>query len=153
MESYTTWNDSLRQEGPASNATHHADCNACHWLSTLGTIMCIKNSPHTLDEVMPNYAQSALYFSRSGGRLGTKTDPWRKFGLRFALNITVVAVRNILYYCRLQWQRLTTDRPGLSSERAPQKDNTVTLKENLWSKVPDWARHQDILTGWPSVVM
>jgi hypothetical protein len=26
-------------------------------------------------------------------------------------------------------------------------------KKNLWSKVPDWARHQDILTDWPSVVM
>jgi hypothetical protein len=26
-------------------------------------------------------------------------------------------------------------------------------EKNLWSKVPDWAWHQDILTGWPSVVM
>jgi hypothetical protein len=58
-------------------------------------------------------------------------------------------------YCRLQWQRLTNDRPDLSSERESQKDKTVTLveKKNLWSKVPAWARHQDILTDWPSVVM
>jgi hypothetical protein len=29
----------------------------------------------------------------------------------------------------------------------------VPLKNNLWSKVPDWARYQNILTDWPSVVM
>jgi hypothetical protein len=32
-------------------------------------------------------------------------------------------------YCRLQWQRLTNDRPDFSSERAPQKDKTVTLRK------------------------
>jgi hypothetical protein len=35
----------------------------------------------------------------------------------------------------------------------PKNDKAVTLKKNLWSKVPDWARHQDILTDWPSVAM
>jgi hypothetical protein len=36
-------------------------------------------------------------------------------------------------------KRLTKYRPDLSSERAPYRDKTVTLKKNLWSKVPDWA--------------
>jgi hypothetical protein len=44
---------------------------------------------------------------------------------------------------------LTDDRPDLSSERVPPNDRTVTFKKKknyLWSKVPNWARHQDLLT-------
>jgi hypothetical protein len=52
-------------------------------------------------------------------------------------------------YC---WQLLTRDRPDLSSERAPNKDNTAKFRINIWSQVPRWARRQDILTDWPSVV-
>jgi hypothetical protein len=46
-------------------------------------------------------------------------------------------------------------RPLVREGAPPQKKNykTVTLKKNLWSKIPDWARHQDILTDWPSVAM
>jgi hypothetical protein len=44
-------------------------------------------------------------------------------------------------------KRLTNDRPDLSSERAPQIRQDCNLKKiYLWSEVPDWARHQDILT-------
>jgi hypothetical protein len=64
----------------------------------------------------------------------------------FNVNIVV----NRLNYGRLQWQRLTHDRPDLSSERAPQKDKTVTLRKNtFWSNVPDLGltpRHTDWLT-------
>jgi hypothetical protein len=50
-------------------------------------------------------------------------------------------------YSTMDNVRLTNDRPDLSSERAPPNDRTVTLKKKyLWSNVPDWARHQDILT-------
>jgi hypothetical protein len=44
---------------------------------------------------------------------------------------------------------LLNDRPDLSSERAPQigQDcNFQRKKKYLWSKVPDLARHQDLLT-------
>jgi hypothetical protein len=49
-------------------------------------------------------------------------------------------------------KRLTDDRPDLSSERAPQigQDCNFQRKKNLWSKVPDWARHQDLLTDCQS---
>jgi hypothetical protein len=54
---------------------------------------------------------------------------------------------------------LTTDwqmtDPTSRQGGRPKLDRTVTFKEkknNIWSKVPDWARHQDILTEWPSVV-
>jgi hypothetical protein len=44
-------------------------------------------------------------------------------------------------------KRLTNDRPDLSSERAPQiRQDCNFQKKYLWSEVPDWARHQDILT-------
>jgi hypothetical protein len=62
-------------------------------------------------------------------------------------------------YCRQQWQRLTNDRPEFSSEREHQKGNTVTLrrgekkKKKSWVKSADWAWHQYIPAGWPSVVM
>jgi hypothetical protein len=48
---------------------------------------------------------------------------------------------------------MTNDRPDLSSERAPPNDKTVTFqkKKYLWSKVPDRARHQDVLTDLLSV--
>jgi hypothetical protein len=39
-------------------------------------------------------------------------------------------------YGRIQWQRLTHDRPDLSSERAPQKDKTVILKKKSLVKCP-----------------
>jgi hypothetical protein len=50
-----------------------------------------------------------------------------------------------------EWQT----RP-LVREGAPQRQDINFAGENLWSKVPDWARHQDILTDWltdPLVVM
>jgi hypothetical protein len=37
----------------------------------------------------------------------------------------------------------TSQAVHLSSERAPPNDMTVTFKKK---KVPDWARHQDLLT-------
>jgi hypothetical protein len=46
-------------------------------------------------------------------------------------------------------KRLTDDRPDLSSERAPQIGQDCNFqreKKYIWSKVPDWARHQDLLT-------
>jgi hypothetical protein len=48
---------------------------------------------------------------------------------------------------------MTNDRPDPSSERAPdwQTRNCLTVR-NIWSWAPDGARHQDWLTGWPSVV-
>jgi hypothetical protein len=57
---------------------------------------------------------------------------------------------------RLRWRGLaayTKDRAVLSSERAPHKIKTVTVKElqNIWSWAPDGAQHQDLLTVWPSV--
>jgi hypothetical protein len=49
--------------------------------------------------------------------------------------------------------RLTNDRPDLSSERAPKKktgqhtSDINLLKENsIWSRVTEWARHQDVLS-------
>jgi hypothetical protein len=59
----------------------------------------------------------------------------------------LAATGYIKYFSLAVVDNITHDRPDLSSERAPQEDKTVTLKKkNLWSKVPDWARHQDILT-------
>jgi hypothetical protein len=57
---------------------------------------------------------------------------------------------------RLRWQgtaAYTKDRPVLSSERAsPQKqDRNCQTVIHIWSWVLDWARHQDLLTDWPSV--
>jgi hypothetical protein len=54
-------------------------------------------------------------------------------------------------YCKLQWQRLTNDRPDFSSERAPQKDKTVTLRGKKKSLVKSprlglTPRHTDWLT-------
>jgi hypothetical protein len=50
---------------------------------------------------------------------------------------------------------LTKDRPDLSSERAPHRGKTATLRKRkkIWSQVPESARHQDTLTDRPSVVM
>jgi hypothetical protein len=51
-------------------------------------------------------------------------------------------------------KRLTKDRPDLSSERAPHRDSTATLKkEKIWSQVAVRARRQNILIDWPSVAM
>jgi hypothetical protein len=36
---------------------------------------------------------------------------------------------------------------------APQRQHrNFQTKNNIWSQVPEWTRHQDILTDWPSVV-
>jgi hypothetical protein len=41
----------------------------------------------------------------------------------------------------------------LVREGAPQKqDGNLPAGSNIWSQVPEWARHQDILTDQPSVV-
>jgi hypothetical protein len=48
---------------------------------------------------------------------------------------------------------LTNDRPDLSLERARKKetgkqtsDINLLRENNIWSQVPEWARHQDVLT-------
>jgi hypothetical protein len=61
-------------------------------------------------------------------------------------------INSIVNYICKYWDyfRLKTDkgqtRP-LVIEGAPKWQDSY-LKKNLWSKVPDWARHQDILTDW-----
>jgi hypothetical protein len=41
----------------------------------------------------------------------------------------------------------------LVREGAPQRQNSnFQTENNIWSQVPEWTRHQDILTDWPSVV-
>jgi hypothetical protein len=58
---------------------------------------------------------------------------------------------------RLRWRgpaAYTKDRPVRSSERAPHKNKTVTVKLiNIWSCAPDGLRHQDLLIDRPSVAM
>jgi hypothetical protein len=59
---------------------------------------------------------------------------------------------------RLSWQgpaACINDRPILSSERAPHKeqDRNCQTVINIWSWAPDGVRHQDLLTDWPSVAM
>jgi hypothetical protein len=54
---------------------------------------------------------------------------------------------------RLRWQgpaASTKDRTVLSTERAPHKNKSVTVKTviNIWSWAPDGAQHQDLLTDW-----
>jgi hypothetical protein len=54
---------------------------------------------------------------------------------------------------RLRWQELAAykkDRPVLSLERAPHKKQNRNCQRviNIWSWVPDRARHQDLLTDW-----
>jgi hypothetical protein len=57
-----------------------------------------------------------------------------------------------IYFAQQVTKTDTWQTRPLVREGAP-KDKTVTLKKKiLWSKVPDWARHQDILIDWPSVV-
>jgi hypothetical protein len=48
---------------------------------------------------------------------------------------------------------LTKDRPDLSSEGAPEKNRTITVKKltNIRYWAPDGTRHQDTLTDRPSV--
>jgi hypothetical protein len=41
-----------------------------------------------------------------------------------------------------------------NTETKPQhSDSNLPTGSNIWSQVPEWARHLDILTDWPSVVM
>jgi hypothetical protein len=49
----------------------------------------------------------------------------------------------------------TKDRSVLSSERMPHKkqDRNCQTVINIWSRAPDGAGHQDLLTDWPSVAM
>jgi hypothetical protein len=54
--------------------------------------------------------------------------------------------------------RLTNDRPDLSSKRAPKKetgkqtsDINLLRENNIWSQVPEWAGHQDVLIDRLSV--
>jgi hypothetical protein len=72
----------------------------------------------------------------------------------YIFNLNVYIFVNRLDYGKHHSQRLTHDRPDLSSERMPQKDKTVTLREKIYGQMSQiWARHQDILTDWPSVAM
>jgi hypothetical protein len=51
---------------------------------------------------------------------------------------------------RLSWRGpavYTKDRPVISSEREPQKNKTVNVKEK------NGARHQHLLIDWPSIAM
>jgi hypothetical protein len=57
---------------------------------------------------------------------------------------------------RLRWQGpavYTSDRPVLSSERTSHKkqDRNCQTVINIWSRAPDGARHQDLLTDWLTV--
>jgi hypothetical protein len=55
----------------------------------------------------------------------------------------------MIHYGRLQWQKLTHDRPDLSSERAPPKDKIETLKKKSLIKslkLGSTPRHTDWLT-------
>jgi hypothetical protein len=56
---------------------------------------------------------------------------------------------------RLHWQgpaAYTKDRPVLSSDRAPHKKHrTCQTIIHIWSWAPHGARHEDLLTDWPSV--
>jgi hypothetical protein len=59
---------------------------------------------------------------------------------------------------RLRWQgpaARTNDRSVLLSERAPRReqDRNCDTVINILSWTPDEARHQDLLTDWPSVAM
>jgi hypothetical protein len=59
---------------------------------------------------------------------------------------------------RIPWQgpaAYTKERPILPSERMPHRkqDRNCQTKINIWSWAPDGARHQDLLTDWPSVTM
>jgi hypothetical protein len=48
----------------------------------------------------------------------------------------------------------TKDRPVFSLERAPHKNDRYCQTEiNIWSWAADGARHQDLLTDWPSVAI
>jgi hypothetical protein len=54
---------------------------------------------------------------------------------------------------------MANDRHDLSSERAPHRNKTATVRgkelrteSNIWSQVPEWTRYFDMLTDWPSVV-
>jgi hypothetical protein len=59
---------------------------------------------------------------------------------------------------RLRWPgppAYTKDRPVLSAERSSHKkpDRNWQTVINIWSWAPNGARHQDLLTDWPWVVM
>jgi hypothetical protein len=53
---------------------------------------------------------------------------------------------------------LQTANPSSRLEKAPHRSKTATSDRNLQSgsnirsQVPEWARHQDIMTDWPSAV-
>jgi hypothetical protein len=56
----------------------------------------------------------------------------------------------------IDWILLTvTDRKStrpLVREGAPQRqDSNFQAESNIWSQVPEWTRHQDILTDWLAV--
>jgi hypothetical protein len=62
------------------------------------------------------------------------------------------------------WERLRWEDPAaykkrqtrpLVREGAPQKQdrNCQIVIDNIWSWVPDGARHQDLVTDWPSIAM
>jgi hypothetical protein len=46
-----------------------------------------------------------------------------------------------------------TDPTSRQRGRPQMTRQKLKKKTDLWSKVPDWARHQDLLTDWLSVVM
>jgi hypothetical protein len=59
------------------------------------------------------------------------------------------------YSCKQGQRNNSSDVTRISTRSQlsiPIKDSNLK-KKKFWSKVPDWARHQDILTDWPLVVM
>jgi hypothetical protein len=78
--------------------------------------------------------------------------------VRNALSISTESTNNFhgyaLDYKNGNAVKIDSVRP-LVREGAPQKQdrNCQTVIINIWSWAPDGARHQDLLTDWPSVAM
>jgi hypothetical protein len=74
-------------------------------------------------------------------QVGDVSDETVKYGYRFGATRTTEWLHWKLQTCPLVRDTRYTDTRQQNSDRI-----------NIWSQVPRWARCQDILTGWPSVV-
>jgi hypothetical protein len=93
-------------------------------------------------------------------RLGRGLKKPKKVQLHWSTQWTAAGTRDRSLYdegtCDM-CIRLTNDRPDLSSERAPKKeirqktsDINLLKGNNIWSQIPDLARHQDVMTDCQS---